>query len=466
MDSKSEEFDEKVFIWALTQRSASVKQFAGYFKAEWLRTAPLRKIYDVIVQFTKENGQPPGFKTIKSILTEEWDDEVYNIRFKEIVDEMSKGEDEPSFVTHTLEKAKQVAIVRSFQEVANSNRFLKLFQENDGYSILQELEKWRLPFSNKKEDVHLLLPDAVDKLRDSREFIENIVQAETGIDIVDKWLGGGLRSKNLGIWMAPTGHGKSAVMTFQAHKSALVDGYRTWLISNELDIEQVTERLLARMTGVSLNEIMEDPIRALESKGGQYYHQYQSIGKNLLLSYIDRDASTDDLESEMIRLETIYGWKPQVILIDYMERMKPTVTQGLSKSETWTYYGEIAKDMARLAKRHNICIWTAIQTNRSGLNAKEMTSEMAQGSIRHLQEATAVVSLHQPVEEYEGKQIIEFKPLKMRESRLQQKAIKLECDLSTMTITNIEYYIEEREPGEEDEPIMQKKKSKKPFKPS
>ena len=393
-------------------------------------------------------------------------DEVYQTRYADDLAKIEADDPDPSYQVHTLDLAKQVAMTRSFEDMVGSQEFLKLMSSNDGTRLYQAVEKWQRFFAGREEGVHLNIMEAIEKLRDEREFMPKATKIPCGILEVDQWLGGGLRTKNVALWMAPTGGGKSATMCFTAHYMSVMEEKKVWFITNELAWDQVTERFLARYSGCKMSEIMDDPIGSIASDGVSFIRS-KGLGENLFLSEIPPGVSANDLEAHLAKMANIYGWAPDVIVIDYMERMAPVNKVG--KETSWIYMGEIARDLCHLAKRRNIAIWSAIQTNRWGLSIgtkhgpKELSAEMAQGSIQHLQEVTAVVSLH-ILKETASKQVIEFKPLKMRESRLLPKPIKLVCNLETMTITPEKYEADEVDRSDQSATISSNQgRKKKPF---
>ena len=460
LPSQHDSFDEITFIYALISRPEEVKNFSMFFKTDYLSIPTLKPIYKHIVQFTKKHSIPPSTETLKALIIKEFDEKIFKAKYHSVLQDIDNKEGtEASYLIHVLDEAKQVAIVRSFQNITNSQNFLKFYQNNDGKSIMKSLEKWRMSFMDKYDFVTMNFLEAVDTLQNNRSFIDIDIQIPCGIGVVDKWMDGGLRTKNLGIWMAPSGHGKSACMVYTTNHMVMNEEKNVWFISNELDMDEVTERFLSRVTGVKINKIMRDPALAIVSSGMKFVKK-NNLYKKLMISYINRDASTDELEAEMNRFMSLWGWKPDVIVVDHMERLKPN-QPGISREKSWIYIGQIAKDLYRLAKAKNVAIWTAIQTNREGLNASELFSSMAQGSIQQLQEAAAVIGLHQPVEVEDGKQIMEFKPIKLRHTQFIRQTKKLVCDLSKMTITDIEYEREEveRPADPEPPPIKYRKKS-------
>ena len=156
------------------------------------------------------------------------------------------------------------------------------------------------------------------------------------------------------------------------------------------------------------------------------------------LTEVNREISTDELESEMAKWVNLLGWKPDVLILDYMERMRPC-DSGYRRDQIWDWIGAIARDLKRFAKRHNCLVWTAAQVNRSGLNKKvEMGLDMAQGSIKHLQESDCTIGMRQK-HISQDKIVMEFTSLKQRHSKMAHKPVYLECDLGRMSITNVEY---------------------------
>ena len=60
---------------------------------------------------------------------------------------------------------------------------------------------------------------------------------------------------------------------------------------------------------------------------------------------------------------------------------------------------------------------------------------MAQASVKHLQEASAIIGMRQR-ELHDGLIVMEIADLKQRFAKRQSRSVYLECDLSKMNITN------------------------------
>lgn len=432
-----EEFDENALMWALTTRPEDARKFATSFSPSWLNNVPLRPILAEVYAFTRKNGEPPSIPTLHEIFKDK-DEQAYNLRFKETLDSIVSSEPDNSMIIYTLDKARDVAIVRSLVELCTSQKFIKDQTEYEGKEILKSIISWMHIFQEAFTDRTMDIKEAIDFVVKSTGFEGIQDRIPIGITCIDKWTGGGLRPKQLGIVLGATGKGKSVVLTIIAHKVATIERKRVWIITNELSLEELTERFMSRMTGTNLNRIIKDPAVAYRGLGR---HWRDRLNERLRITEMNREASIDEIESEMMKWINLHGWKPNVVVIDFMERMKPALS-GYHRDKEWQWLGGIAKDLIRFAKRHNILVWTAGQFNREALKSdkEEMSMAMTQSSIRHLQEATAVIGMDQleMFNKDDETQIMKLKPLKMRQSAMTARAVYLKCNLNKMNITNIE----------------------------
>lgn len=461
-------FDEKVFLWSLASRSEDAKVFVGMFKPEWLVDPVHQVILRTIFVFLKSHKVPPDFNTLEAILKKE-DESVYNLRLKPVVDSLRKLLPAVPEQIYVLDQAKNVAIVRSLEQMMAQNTFQANMASYDGKVVLRNVAQWFNQFETSTDEITLRMDEATERLVREASFNSAPFQMPTNIGPIDYWTGGGLRSRQLGIFIAPTGHGKSAALMNIAFNMAIQDEVDVWFLTNELTIEEQAERFLSRITGVEVNLVQNDPYSAYHGMG---QHWKSEVNKRLLMTSVNREISTDHIETLMLRHANLYGWKPKVLCLDFMERMKPNET-GYDRSQEWNWIGAVARDLVRLAKRHNMIIWTAAQTNRSGMNDDlSMSLSMAQGSIKHLQEATAVIGMRRVFvegEEGSGTETIgmEMAPLKMRHGKTDSPKI-LRMDLAKMRITNevIERPVEvdTEEPDDDNDKKTSYKKGKKKYK--
>jgi len=460
-------FDERVLLWALSSRPEDCRRFVTMFQPGWLGDVRLQPILSEIYQFYQKHGEPPSIGTLHKIFKER-DSDIYELRLKAPLLEIEQSQPDNSEILYHISKAKGVAIVRSFLDLTRAPSFIEREADYDGDTVLKEVHTWLTKFATTKGDRTMDVKEAIENLIQTTGFNQINERIPIHIGPIDDWTGKGMRRKQLGVFLAPTGGGKTTVLSIIAHKVSTIERKKVWFITNELSIEEVTERMLTRISGVDLEKIMDDPILGYK---GLTRHWAEGLQNRLWLTEVNREVCADDLEAEMATWTNLRGWKPDVIVLDYMERMKPNGT-GFRRDKEWQYLGAVAGDLVRLAKRHNLMIWSAAQTNREGMNATGgVTGSMAQSSIRHLQECTVVIGMNQIPVPGEDKIAMQFTSIKQRQSKRSPKPVVLECDLAKMNISNteldmpalMELYTEKSEPKDDSEQQQPDKKGLSPL---
>lgn len=458
-------FSEEVFIYSLMQRPEDCKLFNSLFNPAWLQSPEFRPILEAVYSFTKQYNIPPSFSALRKSI-EDKDPAIYQSRYSKAIDRIEQITPKPELadMIMALEQAKEVAISWSLRELVQSPSFQNLGTQHRGHDQMQLINSWVRQFSNTGEEIEMNIQEAVKYLQVQKGWQNRDRNIPCGIKVIDRMLGGGLRPKNLGIVLAPTGGGKSFCLTIMAKKMSSLEDKNVLFITNELSMEETTERFISSLTSTKLEEMTvttedDEPSDINPQITQLSKHWEYKLHERLRLWEVRREISTDDIEAMLSKLRGLYGWKPDVLIIDYMERMKPTVTGG-RRDQSWSWYGLIAKDLCRVSKSHNIVVWTAAQLNRSGQNPANMIDlTTAQGSIQHAQEAAAVIAVRiMSTPDGEGK-IMGFQCFKARHAKKYEKEIFYEVDVGKMIITDIEgkrpsfktkkKYDEEEQPKEE-----------------
>jgi replicative DNA helicase len=414
-------------------RPEDARIYSQIFQPDWLKDPVMRQILGEIYKFTKEHGVPPTVKVLDQIFYQE-DDVTYAGRYKPALDKIRNVEMELPEQIYLMEQAKNVAITRSLEAMYADMDFQTKMVGQKGQEILADIAKWIQNFTIAKNEDSGTLTLAWERLVNEQMSLLKQIQAPTSIDVIDSWTFGGLRSKQMGILMAPTGEGKSAMLLNFAFNQAIQDEWNIWFVTNELSLHEQAERLLSRITQVPLPQIQHE-VGTVDTNFKQKWPG--NIDKRLRITSVNADITTNELENLMMREAALSGWKPNIIILDFMERMNPNDT-GYDRRAEWQWMGAIAKDLVRLARAHNVVLWTACQTNRSGKQAdKELSIEMAQASIRHFQEASVVIGMRKGWST-DDEEALEIKPLKNRHGKVVRNSVFLKCDLEKMYISNTE----------------------------
>tara|TARA_R110000751_G_scaffold92924_1_gene181620 strand:+ start:1457 stop:2818 length:1362 start_codon:yes stop_codon:yes gene_type:complete len=184
----------------------------------------------------------------------------------------------------------------------------------------------------------------------------------TGWEKIDALTKKGLGSGELGVVIAPTGAGKSMVLAHLGAQ-AIKSGKNVVHYTLELSEAVTGQRYDSCISGVALNDLFHQKEEVLEQIG--------DLGGSLIIKeYPTKTASTNTIRNHLEKLKK-RNHKVDMILVDYADLLRPVVNFKEKRNELESIY----EDLRATAQIYKCPIWTASQTNRSGLNAEVVTME-------------------------------------------------------------------------------------------
>jgi replicative DNA helicase len=203
---------------------------------------------------------------------------------------------------------------------------------------------------------------------------------------IDNVCKGGLGTGELGVVIAPTGAGKSMVLVHLGTE-AIKAGKTVVHYTLELADSVVASRYDSCLTGIELKDLF--------SYKEQIYESVQNLsGKLIVKEYPTKSASTNTIKLHLEKLK-VKGIKPDMIIVDYGDLLKPISNQKEKRQELETIYEELRG----LAQENTCPVWTASQTNRSGLNAEVITMESISEAFNKCFVADFICSVSRTVED-------------------------------------------------------------------
>lgn len=442
-NNRLKDFNEQALIAAVCEWEQAGKDIKKVFDPAWLKDAELKPVLKAVFDYYEEQAAKPSLDSLSQYM-EMKDEKKFKARWKSTIDQIRPYTSKRDMMIFNLGLAKEAAASFELNYLLNEQRFQQMLSDGNAQGVKSDMSLWLSKHTDSEDEGLYSIQDAFDKLIEDHPWQGKQPKIGTGILPIDTWAGG-LRSPQLGIIMAPTGGGKSSILMNIARYAAAIEQKTVLFITNELTVNEQTERFLVRMQKpktdkagntrfVSLNEIQDDPGTAYQQLAG-----YQKeLNKHLYIYSAGLDQNINEIDDVLKRIRNEQGKWPDMLVIDYLERMAPV--SKMDKNSSWTYYGQIAKELVWLAKRRNCGVWTAIQTNRSGLNTKtDMSLENAQGSIQHLQEASLVLGVRKvQVPQGSGLQKtgLEFTEMKSRHGIMEGRKMIVEVDLGRMWISN------------------------------
>ena len=126
---------------------------------------------------------------------------------------------------------------------------------------------------------------------------------------------------------------------------------------------------------VKTDKVKKDALKTLEKsykkvKEEVFEKVRQIPGKLIIKEYPTKTVSTETLRNHLKKLEQ-RDFKVDMVVVDYGDLLKPVTAQREKRNELEGIYEELRGIAAEL----KCPLWTASQTNRSGLNAEVVTME-------------------------------------------------------------------------------------------
>tara|TARA_Y100001963_G_scaffold153348_1_gene239952 strand:- start:3949 stop:5322 length:1374 start_codon:yes stop_codon:yes gene_type:complete len=210
--------------------------------------------------------------------------------------------------------------------------------------------------------------------------------SSTGWTEIDKICKGGLGMGELGVVIAPTGAGKSMALVHLGAE-ALKQGKSVVHYTLELSEEVVGQRYDSCLSGCQLTE--------LHKKKNEVYESIKDLEASLIIKeYPTRSASVNTIKNHLDKLIK-KGVEIQMVIVDYGDLLKSTSKFKEKRNELESIYEELRA----VSQTVGCPVWTASQTNRSGLNAEVVTMESISEAFSKCFVADFIFSLSRTVED-------------------------------------------------------------------
>ena len=350
----------------------------AFLELEYLRVF-LRKTIDYRTRFDRH----PSSSTMDTIIHTELSDEDelvaqqvreyfekingYEVGDREYIKETSLDFCRKQTLKEAMMKSVGLLQTCSFDEISTEiNNALKLGSDNNfGYDYLADFEARFVPKHRKP--------------------------VTTGWQDLDNITGGGLGRNELGVVIAPTGAGKSMVLVHLGAQ-ALKEGKTVVHYTLELQETVIANRYDSCITGYPLGEIINFK--------EEVYDEIKDIEGSLIIKeYPTKSASTNTIKSHLSRLVK-RGIKPGMVIVDYGDLLKPVVVRKEKRNELESIYEE----MRAISAEFECPVWTASQTNRSGLSAEVITMEQISEAFNKCFVADFIFSVSRTIEDKQNNQ--------------------------------------------------------------
>jgi replicative DNA helicase len=217
-----------------------------------------------------------------------------------------------------------------------------------------------------------------------KEFRQTI---PTGIDVIDTLTGGGLGKGEIGVILTPSGVGKTTALTKIAN-TAYECNKNVLQIIFEDTVEQIQRKHFTIWSEVPLSKMDEENEKVKKVVVAKA-EKMKGKGRLVIIKMSQENTTMMDVRAWVNRHQKKYGFKFDLIVLDYLDCLDShKKTPDRNEAEL-----VIIKSFEAMASDFDIPAWTAIQTNRGGLNAEIVEAFQTGGSIKRLQKAHFFMSV-------------------------------------------------------------------------
>jgi replicative DNA helicase len=349
------------------------------------------KYFKIITQMIKEYyskyEHTPTFETLEQITKSELQQELAS---KIVLDTLKKIQesktDSSSFVQDkALKFCKQQELQKAIskaQKVIDGGEF-------ENYEKVENLIREALQVGEREDGMFDVFSNLDDVLNE--DFRHPI---PIGIPSIDRLLKGGLAKGEIGVVLAPTGVGKSTLLT-KISNHAFNLGYNVLQIFFEDNPKIIQRKHFTLWTKVHPDE--------MSNKKDEVMFKVNEIKNNmeneLILKKLPSDTMTMLQIKNQIRKMIADGTKIDMVLLDYIDCVVPDKNLG----DEWKSEGSVMRAFEAMCHELNLVGWTATQGNRSSISSEVVTTDQMGGSIKKAQVGHVIISVAKSLQQKEMK---------------------------------------------------------------
>jgi replicative DNA helicase len=242
-----------------------------------------------------------------------------------------------------------------------------------------------------------------------------------GINGIDNILDGGLAKGEIGVFLAPTGVGKTTVLTKVAN-TAYNMGFSVLQIFFEDNPKVIQRKHLTCWSGIPAQEQSTRREEVLEKIA-----PYKNGRGKLIIEKLPSDRITIVSIKNRIRKLVAEGNKFDMIVLDYIDCVLP----DKHFNEVWQGEGLVMRQFESMCNELDVAGWTAAQGNRTSISSDVVTTDMMGGSIKKAQVGHVIITLAKSLQQKE----MGLATIAITKSRVGQDGIVFEnCKFDNATL--------------------------------
>jgi len=345
--------------------------------------------FKLIMQMTKEYyhkyEHTPSFSTLEQITKSEVSSPMAQKMVLDMIGQVKDASIEG--YQYVQEKSLKFCKQQELQKVMSKAQ--KIIDKGDfeSYDHLEEMVREALQVGEidaGTADVFFNLDEVLDD-----DFRHPIPMGITGIDNLLK---GGLAKGEIGVILAPTGVGKTTVLS-KISNNAFNLGDNVLQIFFEDNPKIIQRKHFTMWTKIAPDNLslhkedVLDKVRQIK----------ENATNRLILKKLPSDQLTMNQIKNQIRKMMAEGNKIDMVVLDYIDCIVPDKNLG----DEWKSEGSVMRGFEAMCHELNLVGWTATQGNRSSISSDVVTTDQMGGSIKKAQVGHVIISVAKSLQQKE-----------------------------------------------------------------
>ena len=368
------------------------------------------KYFKIVVQMIREYygkyQSTPTFDTLEQIAKSEISQELV---LKIVLDTLKQIQNAPfDGSVFVQEKALKFCKQQELQKAMDKAQKIITQGDFESYDQVENMVREALQVGERETGVLDVFTGLDDVLNDDYRH-----PIPMGIAGLDRLLKGGLAKGEIGVILAPTGVGKTTLMT-KIENSAFNIVYNVLQIFFEDNVKIIQRKHITLWTGIepdNLSLMKEDVMEKVQEV-------QNSMPNRLILKKLPSDTMTMNQIKVQVRKMIADGIKIDMVTLDYIDCVVPDNL----KTDEWKAEGSVMRHFEAMCHELNLAGWTATQGNRSSISSEVVTTDQMGGSIKKAQVGHVIISVAKTLQQKEMK----LATMAITKSRLGQDGVVFE----------------------------------------
>ena len=350
---------EKVILQNLANDDIFMRKVIPFLKRDYFIDNNEKIVYDKIKNFIDEYNVIPTKDAL--IIASQNDKSLNEDQYKEVVElihDLEPTDHNKDWLYKETEKfCKDKAIYNAIlQSISIIDGRDKARSEDGIPQLLQDA--LGVCFDNNVGHDYI---ESADKRYEFYHRVESRVPFD--LEYFNKITNGGMPNKTLNVCLAGTGVGKSLFMCHVA-ASVLAQGKNVLYITLEMAEERIAERIDANLMNITMDQLKDLPKSIFDNRIEKI--RAKTEGTLIIKEYPTTGAHTGHFKALLNELQLKKQFKPDLIVIDYLNICASSRFKGGSNINSYTLIKSIAEELRGMAVEENVPILSATQTTRGG----------------------------------------------------------------------------------------------------